>query len=424
MKSYFPNISLPQALLSFLFYLSLIRGTNIGLFYPADEFKLADINYMPQTIMNVVLLAGIVLYFFVMKNFRFIFQSLSQAFIGSICAGILISLAFSVDLMQSTKYVVAMTVVSLPTILYFREHGAEKLMTAFSRFAVVMAFANIVYLFLFPEYAIMVERHDGRWKGLFEHKNVAGIFFAFAFFMILLGVQLKANAALIIKAIALLICLAFIVFAQSSSASLSFVMMLVLYPSFMMLLKMNNAKERIGTVMFAISLVLLAFTFLGSQIEQLFFDLTGKDATLTGRTSVWGVIFDLVAQRPLVGFGPGMSERNDFMEQIQGGVGWEVKGTHNSYLDLAICYGYPTTIFMVALLLRMWLQFFSIQVWNKLDLKLAAMAATLVLTVLITGTANASLIFSRSFLWTITIAGLLIITNLRRRKVSRHIAEQ
>lgn len=412
MKSYFPNISLPHVLLSFLFYLSLVRGTSIGLFYPAEEYLIGAINYTPLTIMNTILLLGITAYFFVTKDFSFIFKSLSKAFISFICFGIMLSLLFSVDLGQSSKYAIAMIVVVLPAVLYFNEYGVEGLIKAIVRFTIVMAVVNLAYLIVFPQYAIMTFPHEGRWKGMFSHKNGAGPFFAISFYLVLYSLSLRRPLDFAIKLVVILISLLFTVFAQSSTAFVVFFTMGITNILCYYLLGFKTLNERIGIALTSVSLLLLIFVFFGGYIEATFFEVTGKDSSLTGRTGIWSVILDLVSERPFIGYGPGMSERPEFMERIQTAVGWEAKGTHNSYLDLLINYGYATTILMLFFVVKSWSKFLLIECKNKMDRKITAVSASIIITSLVCGFTSSALLYSRDILWVYIVCGLLIIGHL------------
>jgi O-antigen ligase len=77
----------------------------------------------------------------------------------------------------------------------------------------------------------------------------------------------------------------------------------------------------------------------------------GKDVTLTGRTDLWAVAVDMIAQRPWLGYGYG-----GFW--IEGGgavnfwraVGWKTPHSHNGFLDLGLDLGVLGLIVVVAAL--------------------------------------------------------------------------
>lgn len=82
--------------------------------------------------------------------------------------------------------------------------------------------------------------------------------------------------------------------------------------------------------------------------------LLSKDATLTGRTELWGLILIAISHHPLLGYG-----FDSFWQGLQGdsltiirGVGWLVPTAHNGYLDLLLGTGYiGALLFLPTLLL-------------------------------------------------------------------------
>ena len=47
----------------------------------------------------------------------------------------------------------------------------------------------------------------------------------------------------------------------------------------------------------------IILSFFAAELSQMFLDLTGKDVTLTGRTDLWAVAFQEIAERPVLGTG-------------------------------------------------------------------------------------------------------------------------
>ena len=47
----------------------------------------------------------------------------------------------------------------------------------------------------------------------------------------------------------------------------------------------------------------IILSFFATELSQMFLDLTGKDVTLTGRTDLWAVAFQEIAERPVLGTG-------------------------------------------------------------------------------------------------------------------------
>ena len=403
------SLSLSRFLAICCLYLSYIRATNIGLFYPADEYDLYNINYMPQTLMNFVLLLGIAGYFVLTDDYSFIRVAMARYLPVLLLAGAVLSLGFSVDRTESLKFTLAVVAISAPTLLYRHLFGPDRLLSALGKFALAMAYINLVYTLLFPQYAIMVNQHAGRWKGLFEHKNFAGPFFSVAFYLVLHDVRWRRPAWLLTQLVGMGICLTFVYKSQSSTALVTLAAMAFFYPSMMAIYRLEGLKDRLTVILVLSSLALAILAVAAPVLADLFFAATGKDATLTGRTGIWSVMLDLVGEHPFLGFGVGMSERPDFMMQVHHDVGWDVKSTHNSYIDLLISFGYPEAILILATLFGIWLRALAHPVRDVASLRNHALGASLMLVVFIVSFAGASALASRSIFWLFMVSGATVL---------------
>jgi exopolysaccharide production protein ExoQ len=81
--------------------------------------------------------------------------------------------------------------------------------------------------------------------------------------------------------------------------------------------------------------------------------LLGKDATLTGRVPLWGVVLDAAANRPVLGYGYGAFwlDWNTQVNAILKAVNWHLGGSHNGYLDMVLELGVVGLIVSCGLLL-------------------------------------------------------------------------
>jgi len=406
------RIDFTKAILVFCLFLSFVRGTNIGLFYPADEFDIGTIDYTFQTVTNFVLLLGISAYFFLTNDYSFLRQRLSRVswLVPAILA--LACLALSTDRVESAKFLVAMTVITLPSLIYIYRFGAEKILAALGTFVVVCAFVNLGYVLAFPEYGIMSGHHMGRWKGLFEHKNMSGPFFALGFFIVAARLDIHRPFRLVCQMASLPVCLAFVYYAQSSTAWVLLCSMAFCLLFFRFLYRLQKPFERIAILLLGVFSSLMVIVYAGPFLMGEFFALTGKDATLTGRTGIWKVILNMVSFHPLAGYGPGMAERPDFMEQIQGDVGWAAKGTHNSFLDLLLGFGYPLTVLFTLLLFKTWFSSFFLSIDTKGRLASCVIASSLIVSILAFAFSGSGALLSRTIFWLMMAISLGIIAHL------------
>ncbi len=411
MKS-FSLASLPHAILSFCLYLSLLRGTNMGLFYPAAENEIGAIDYTFQMIMNLMLLIGVTAYFFLKNDYHYLISRFSSAIFGLLAFGVSVSLICSVDRIESAKYVLAFLVVSLPTVLYCHEHGFEKLLKAYAKFMTVIAFLNLAYIFAFPQHAIMAGNHAGAWRGMFEHKNPAGAIMGLGTFIILLQVDVRHKMQFLFYLGGATICLVFTILSHSSTALVTTSVMIICYASFYFLMHLKSSKERVLVVLVLSAISVLLYSFAGDAIIKFVFGLIDRDPSLTGRTGIWSAIFDLLAERPLVGYGPGMSERYEFMQQIQGEVGWEVKSMHNSYLDMLTGYGYPVTILFFLYLFSMIGKALLYPTTNRNEAIKLAFSASMIVNMLFECFAESGGFLSRTIIWLFILCAFCVISEI------------
>jgi O-antigen ligase len=73
------------------------------------------------------------------------------------------------------------------------------------------------------------------------------------------------------------------------------------------------------------------------------FAVLGRDSTLTGRTQIWRAAQQLIAERPIGGYGWGGAwDDGDFVRlYISQRATWDVPSAHNGYLDALIQAGVP-----------------------------------------------------------------------------------
>ena len=116
-------------------------------------------------------------------------------------------------------------------------------------------------------------------------------------------------------------------------------------------------REKLMAIIAAITLG-LPLVFLQLTLwynPDLLLSFFGKDATLTGRTDIWLATFDLIKQKPLLGWGymatwmPTDPEIAVIMERFQ----WNIPNAHSAYIDVtfqlgAVGLGLLLTIIAVA----------------------------------------------------------------------------
>ncbi|MEA5593110.1 O-antigen ligase [Rivularia sp. UHCC 0363] len=200
--------------------------------------------------------------------------------------------------------------------------------------AVILSFVFIVAL---PQYGIMGGIHEGKWRGIYNHKNTLGKVIApgIAVFF-LLAANSKKYSWLFWMAFSL----AFILLIRSSSTSslLNGVFLIAASISFRVFRWRDNfmvpsaiAIASLGTIFYVIV----------SVATEAILTALGKDTTLTGRGDMWPYIFEMIAKKPFLGYGYGAfwSGPDTPSFYIWQATGWTPPNSHNGYLDLWLQIG-------------------------------------------------------------------------------------
>ncbi len=412
-------MKLSTIILTIGLYLSLTRGTNINLFYPADSRNFGSIDYTLQTALNYLLLLLLVGFYFVRNNYRLLIEPLLNNKVLVIVALCLFSVVLSGDLKSTVKFTITVLVLSLFPYLYYKEFGRERLVMALARFVVAMCFINLAYTFALPHHGIMAGDHAGAWRGMFIHKNNAGPFFAIAFFCLLFRLQYPGYRNRLYHYMALAIALLFVALSKSTTAYVVFCMMFGLYLSLLLVLRSESRLTRIAFIVGVLSAGLFTVIFAGDLLAQIFFQLTGKDMTFTGRTGIWDGLIALSMERPFLGYGLGTAQDASFVQQIFLGLYFAAATTHNAYLDLVINIGYPGAILFSLWVLQRFFQILTRPFAGKEQILFAALACSILACLLVTALSVADIFIGRSILWQLMLISLLTgASSLSQRNAS------
>ena len=203
---------------------------------------------------------------------------------------------------------------------------------------ITLMLASTVAVVILPSYALTtLVGYEGAWRGATIHKNTLG----------------PAAAVLIIQLFFLyrwrimglspmLICVSFSAFViVKSQSSTSLVMLLFgvfLCICLISVTKLKGALPRIVTVLL---LFCVASALILSPIAGVLFELTGREATLTGRTDIWSLIWELIQRRPFTGYGSNFWAADSALRtEIWIRLNWATPHAHNTLLDLTFQTGF------------------------------------------------------------------------------------
>jgi len=206
-------------------------------------------------------------------------------------------------------------------------------------------------VFLLPQYAIhhatdfLEPEHAGEWRGVFPHKNNAGaamVLFVFVGFYVARMRSFALGTAIVV--------LAGIFLAFTASKTAIGVLPIALILSGII---GRSRSAALGIAIVVTTLVIFELCSVGTVIfepMQKLMQAIMPDATFTGRTEIWQLAVQAVAQRPFTGYG--FSTFWGTPEVVYGfgdRPTWANAATdaHNAYLNLAVTIGIPGMLLVV-----------------------------------------------------------------------------
>jgi exopolysaccharide production protein ExoQ len=182
-----------------------------------------------------------------------------------------------------------------------------------------------------------LDEYGSAWQGVFTNKNSLGRAMAFAATVLVL-VAMQSSRHRWLPWSAAGFTLALVVLSRSASSLVIVFGMLALIPLFRSLRLRTAAVAAVwfGAVLLAVIVLTIALAN-----EDVVFGALGRDATLTGRTTLWAVVLASIGEHPWLGHG-----YNAFWQGWNGSsalvlseVGWDTPHAHNGFLDLALDLG-------------------------------------------------------------------------------------
>jgi O-antigen ligase len=179
--------------------------------------------------------------------------------------------------------------------------------------------------------------HPGAWRGLWYEKNQLG-------WLMTHGALACACAAIFDRRrrlawiVAVGLCAGAVVMSKSTTSLLGTVC--GLGGLFVLLLLRRGGWMTVATLWLALA---LGVGFLGvlTVAPDAFFELIGKDPSLTGRTDIWAAVLHRVELRPTLGYGFGAVWNDPWGPAwfIREEVQWRAPTAHNGWLDILLQLG-------------------------------------------------------------------------------------
>ncbi len=208
----------------------------------------------------------------------------------------------------------------------------------------LLAVLSVLWAILPPHNGIMTELFPGAWRGLWSEKNSLGGHMAMAFSIFVAAAILNPRRWLLWGLFALLAMV--LVLLSTSKTSLVSLILGAGAIGFVWFAKRGAVSGVAATWAAVLGALLLAgFLLFASDV---FLELFGKDATLTGRTKIWAAAIRQAELRPLTGYGYAAvwDDKSGWgpLAWITKEAGFKPSHAHNSWLEQWLGMGYSGVI--------------------------------------------------------------------------------
>lgn len=272
----------------------------------------------------------------IFKNTLLLFNNLLLSFL------LLLSL-FSMFWSDTPFYVLKNNLVILQVSIFAahiaQRYSWQKLVSILRWSTTVLSFLSAFYSLTNPSFAINTVKNG--WQGVLPHPNRLGILLSLHITLWLFHAMFYPKQ----RWLAIGIALFSLYVRQNTNSTTSFIViiiLLVLVGCLQILKKLPYRQAFVGVLL--CMLVGTSITFIILENWNSLLDSLGKDATLTGRTTIWPQIIDRGLERPLFGHGT-----HSFWQDWRGkdnpayGIvaanGWVPPHAHNGFMEIFLELG-------------------------------------------------------------------------------------
>jgi exopolysaccharide production protein ExoQ len=203
----------------------------------------------------------------------------------------------------------------------------------------------LLFGILMPEYGIMGlsstfttpedKGHVGAWQGIFTHKNILGRFMVLS---IIIFLSYRSSSKLYwLRWLGIGTSVLLIVLSTSKTSLLILLTMFTLLPILGTLRWKYSWK-----IPFITSIILLLGTISTFVMEnsEVILSALGRDATLSGRTKIWGEVIWAISKHPWIGYGyEGFWRKGTNADYVWNALKFKVTHSHNGFLELWLQLG-------------------------------------------------------------------------------------
>lgn len=199
--------------------------------------------------------------------------------------------------------------------------------------------------------------HPGAWKGVFWEKNTLGAVMAWGAVSSYAATRVDPKHWLFWMGCAVM-CLGLVLLSTSKTALLS----CLLGTGIAIGIALCRRGFGFASLMIFLGLtvgITIATIMLVAPLDAL--QALGRDATLTGRTDIWGVLIEEIRTVPWTGYGYMAFWTAEYgpVFWVRQATNWDVPTAHNGWIEIALAIGIPGVVMTALLYLQAFLRAFG-----------------------------------------------------------------
>lgn len=257
--------------------------------------------------------------------------------------------------MRAFRFTMVVVVIGGAIMLLPRSIGHFASLIGWAALVVILVcYAGLV---IFPDIAVhsagdaLEPEHAGAWRGLFDHKNIAGAMMVIFLFIGIFVAQMRSLAL----GGAIILLSAIFLYSTGSKTSMALAPFLV---------GIGFACARIDSIFLRALLALgplavMLTATVGSVLFQpvnAIVQAVSPGQTFTGRTEIWSFALDRLWDRQIFGYGFEGFWGSDFVryaeiKENESGIALGMVHGHNGYVDLVVALGIPGLLLAVMVLI-------------------------------------------------------------------------
>jgi O-antigen ligase len=230
-----------------------------------------------------------------------------------------------------------MAIMVIVAVYLTQRYSTKDLVRLFTISFLISACLSVAVVALAPSLGMSaLNGYSDAWRGALTHKNALGGAAAAGLVFSIYSSRIRANPRIALPTTMLLLFL--LAMARSATASIAAIGTAVAAIYLMQLARVRRPIEKLFVAM--IGLLLLAVGASGFYFADDLLALVGRDASFTGRASVWAAVQIAIDQRPIWGYGHGFwVSSSPMLSEIVNYLNWGVPEAHNTWLDIRLQLG-------------------------------------------------------------------------------------